>query len=173
MRGALLKEVRARFKDELSSRFPQFELTTPDGELWTWAWKIGPNLTFFISLQALARFDKFVVELSWSEDGEFPWSAIRKFSVTKPSGRIRLGRLWEKSGPEPVWDLAPETTADRAEDVKALARGQRTAYPHDQPVDQLLPRVALLVHDAIGKLEQYGVPIYRNIAERYGIKWPP
>jgi hypothetical protein len=172
MRGELLKEVRARFNDELSSRFPRFELARRDGGLWTWSWKIGKGLTFFVSLQAIEKSDKFVVELAWSEDGEFPWSAIRKFSVTKPSGRIRLGRLWEKSGPEPVWDLAPETSAEWDEHIQALARGERPTYPSDLPIDQVRPRINPMVHDAIGKLEQYGFPIYRSIAERYGLEWP-
>jgi hypothetical protein len=172
MRGPLRKELIACFKREFQPRFHQFVTFQADGGFWWWTWKIAPNLSFFVALQAFGRKDQFVVEIAWSDDGKFPWHGSGQIDVDQPQGRDRLGRLW-KSGPdEPVWDMAPEATAALEEDIKSLARGESPKRLPDPPIEQILPRIGPLVHDALDKLEQYGRPIFRRVAEAHGIKWP-
>ena len=69
-------------------------------------------------------WDRFVIEIAWSENGEFPWKSIGKTNLDRADGRARLGHLWKKHGLEPVWDLAPEKTAGMNEHTAALVRGQ-------------------------------------------------
>lgn len=171
MRGPLKREVFSTFRKEVSQRFLEFALVKEIASFWLWEWRAASNLTFFFALQAFEDRDKFVLEVAWSEDGQFPWKSLGKGKVALPQGRIRLARLWKKGGEEPVWDLAPETTQGTQDHIAARARGEKMAYPTDMPVEQLTPRIPALVHDAIDKLEQYGLPLFRQVAESHHIAW--
>ncbi len=68
--------------------------------------------------------------------------------------------------------MAPETTAAEKERVKALARREKVPLILEEPpIDQLKPRIEPLVIDAVNKLEQYGIPLFREVARLRGIDW--
>jgi len=170
MRGPVRKELMGVFERELQAAWPQFELFDSERDSKTWSWKIAPRLQFFVTVQTLERTDQFVVEVSWSETGDFPWGAMGKVKVDQPQGREILGRLLEKSGrDEPVWDASPDKTAGIAEQLESLRAGERKSIPADEPLSQVLPRVLPLVRDAIGKLEEHGTELFRQVAEVRGI----
>jgi hypothetical protein len=139
--------------------------------MWIWSWKNSANLTFFVLLQAFEREDQFVVEIAWSEDGEYPWHVVGNLNVEQSHGRDRLGQLWRQGADEPVWDVTPEKTVAQQEALEALRLGESPKYPPDPPVDQILPRVCPLVRDAVTKLEEYGIPLFRQIAKSRGLAW--
>jgi YD repeat-containing protein len=169
MRSSLQKMVFSRLASELQSRLPQFTPLPKQGALRLWQWAISDALTFFIGYQPIKDKDEFVLEVAWSEDGEFPWEIVGKIFPRQPKGRERLGFLWQKVGWEPVWNLAPEMTAAVRAHTAALIRNEHLPYPDDPPVDQLKPRIEPLVIDAVDKLEQYGIPLFREIAKVRGI----
>jgi hypothetical protein len=171
MRSPLSKKIIASFKREFESRFSHFSIGDTQPLWWRWDWKIAPMLTFFMILQAFERKDQFVLEVAWSENGEFPWRSVGRLDIEQPEGRDRLGRLWTR-GEEPVWDLAPEATEAIKEDIEALARGESAKYIPDPPIKQLLPRIDPLVQDAINKFEQYGMPFFQKVAQKRDILWP-
>lgn len=171
MRGRLWKKVSTNFQRELEKRFPQFVFDDTDGQFWIWRWQVAPNLHFFVALQGFDRRDQFVLEVAWNRSREFLWSHGAE-DVSQPEGRERLSALWTKEGLVPSWDLAPEKTAADEEHREARARGEHLPYADDPPVELILPRIAPLVHDAIEKLEQYGIPLFRRVAAAHGIAWP-
>lgn len=169
MKSPILKEVMKCFDQEMQARFPQFALFDSDRDTRTWSWKISPNLVFFFTVQALERQDQFVIEVSWAETEEFPWSAMGKLKVDQHQGRERLGRLWESDSDEPVWDVSPEKTARISEELEALRQGKTASIPAYPPLAQTLPRVLPLVRDAVNKFEKYGMPLFQRVAEARGI----
>jgi hypothetical protein len=172
MRSPLRKELFACFQRKLLERFAQFALFEKGRGTWTWRWTIAPHLTFFLFLQAYDDKDQFTVEVAWSDDGEFPFGAIGRTKIDEPQGRQRLGKLWDK-GPEiPVWDVDPEHSARVREYLKSLSSDQVLEYPPDLPIEKALPRVAPLVDDALDKFEQFGMPLFRQVAEVRGIHFP-
>lgn len=175
MRGRLWKNVGTCFIREFEPRFPQFTVGYREGQFWTWVWKAAPDLYFFVVLQGFDRKDQFVLEIAWSREDEFPWGAFGDADAGKPELRERLGAIWNSARGERhehIWDLAPEKTAADVEHIEARARGAHLPYADDPPVELLLPRIGPLVHDAIEKLEQYGMPLFRRVAEAHGVKWP-
>lgn len=172
MRSPLRKELIACFKREFEPRFPQFALADTERQAWTWAWKMAPNLIFFVLLQAFEREDQFVVEVAWSEDGEFPFGAIGETKVERSQGRERLGRLWEKGPDTPIWDLAPAKTRSVQERMDALSRKESPERLPDPLIEQTLPLVCPLVRDALDKFEKYGIPLFHRVAEARGLEWP-
>jgi len=172
MRKALRKELIACFKREFEARFTRFTLFDEERHAWTWAWKITPQLSFFVMLQAFESKDQFVLEVCWSEDGEFPWGAMGKTKIDRPQGRERLGGIWRQGKEDPPWDIAPEVTAAMREGLEALARGESPKYPPYSPVEQIVHRVGPLVHDAVARFERDGLPLFRRVAEARGVEWP-
>lgn len=175
MRGRLRKKIVAGFEAELRAGFPQFLACNLGGRYPSWSLKLATNLYLFIGLQFFSGKDQFVVNLAWSENGEEPWAWLGRAEVEQMEGCQRLGVLWNRARGERheyVWDLAPEKTAADEAHIKARARGEHLPYAEDPPVELLLPRIEPLVHDAIEKLEQYGIPLFRRVAEAHGVKWP-
>jgi len=173
MRSPLRKELLVRFKTTMQARFPHFEYMSEDRGPWRWIWQATPNLTLFILLQALERDDKFVLEVAWSEDGTFPWGRIGRIKVDQPQGRDRLGSLWHQPGQAaPVWDIAPEMTIAMEEHRHSRVSGQSLPYPSDPPIEDVFLRVSPLVCDAVAKLEEYGIPLFRQVLEVRGASWP-
>jgi hypothetical protein len=160
------------FERELQVRWPQFALFDSERDTRIWSWKISPNLVFFVTVQALEGRDQFVVEVAWNETEEFPWGAFGKLKVDQPQGRARLVRLWERDPHEPVWDAAPEKTAGMSQDLEALREGKAMSFPADPPLSQTLPRVLPLVCDAVDKFGEYGMRLFRDVAEAHGVEWP-
>ena len=123
-------------------------------------------------MQTLDWVDQFVVEIAWSEEASFPWGAFGRVDIAGRQGRARLSRLWEHEPDEPVWDAAPEKTAHIAQNVQALREGRRITVPDDMPLALVLPRIPGLVADAIHKLDQHAMPLFRHVAEERQAKWP-
>lgn len=172
MRGPVRKELMKCFERELQTRCPQFKFSDSDRDARIWSWSISPELVFFVMVQAFERDDQFVVEVAWSGNEEFPWGAFGQLEVEQPEGRGRLGRLWESGPDTPVWDAAPEKTAVDMQNLEALREGRKTIIPEDPPLAQTLPRIQPLVADAVGKLMQYGMPLFHRVAEAHGVEWP-
>jgi hypothetical protein len=160
------------FESELWARWPQLALVASDRNAKTWAWRLAPNLVLFVLVQTLDRVDQFVVEVAWSEDANFPWGAIGRVDAGGRQGRERLSRLWDRGAEEPVWDAAPEKTVRIAQNVQALRDGKAMAVPGDVPLGEVLPRVPALVADAVQKLDQHAIPLFRQVAEARQAKWP-
>jgi hypothetical protein len=171
MRSPIRKELIACFEREFKPRFPQFAPALKDRRFCTWAWKIAPNLTFFIGLQAFQREDQFAIEVAWSENGEFPWHGIGQIEADKPLGRERVGVLFKTGPREVTWDLAPEATAGMQRNIEGRVRGELARFDYHPPIELVLPRVEPIVRDAIEKLEQYGVPLFRRVAEARKLDW--
>jgi hypothetical protein len=170
------------FERELKARWPQFTLFDSEPDTRIWSWKLSPHLVLFVMVHAFRREDQFSVEVAWSETEEFPYGAVGQVKVDQPQGREGLGLLWE-SDPHPlhppsparvehVWDAAPEKTAGILQDLDALREGKAMSFPPDPPLAQTLPRVLPLVRDAVDKLEEYGMGLFRRVAEVRGVDWP-
>jgi len=158
------------FERELTARWPLFALDHSERDWKSWSWRLAPNLVLFVALQTKERVDQFLVEVAWNEEGSFPWGAIGTVDVGGREGRERLSRLWDAE--EPVWDVDPEKTAHIAENFRARRDGKATTEPRDVPLGQAVPRVPALVADAVQKLDQYGMPLFRQVAKARQVKWP-
>jgi hypothetical protein len=155
---------------EFPLRFPLFTPGFKEPGFWTWAYKAAPNLVFFIALQVVDNYDKFAVEIAWSEDGQYPWHGTGQIEAERPQGRARIEHLVLGGGD--LCDLAPEATAAIRAASEARLRGDRVNYGFDPPIEVVLPRVEPMVRDAIQKLEEYGVPLFRRVAEARSLDWP-
>lgn len=173
MRGPIRKALLAQVAREFEQRFSRFKRIEPESDSPIWMWDFAPNLKFFVMLQPFERKDQFAVEVGWSDSADFPWRDLGDLShIAEPRLRSRLSWLWARGNESPVWDLAPEKTAAIEGDLEAVRRGESQAYPPDPPVEQILSRVGPAVDDAIHKLVQYGLPLFRRVAEQRGIKLP-
>ncbi len=113
-----------------------------------------------------------MLEIAWSEDGEFPWSSFaNEFGLDEPRWRKRIGRLWKRGGDEPVWDAAPEVNAATQVRLDAMRRGEPVSYPGPPPpaVDVVIPRIAPLVEDCLQTFRQFGMPIFEQVARHRGL----
>jgi hypothetical protein len=179
MRPKIRKELIARFRQELKRRLPQFRLAMKSSSNEpTWIWKIGSNLAFFVQMQVFDDRDRFVLEIAWSGDDRFPWdaSALRRPDVEAPRCSIRLARLWAKGKLEDMWDVVTdETKAEMQAREKAYKRGDIKEWRRpvrQAPEEEVLPFVAPLAEDVVQKLIDYGLPVFRKVAEHQGIPWP-
>ena len=124
MRAQLRKRLVATFMREIKQRFPHFSPFDLGGDapnIDVWAWQVDIHLFFFIALSTFFDDDdRFVVEIAWSEDNQFPWQSIGKeLRIDAPRGR---DRLHTKDRGECIWDLTPEVTKVRAARLDALDR---------------------------------------------------
>jgi hypothetical protein len=183
MRSLIREELMARFAPELEGRLPQFRCCGKEhgaGDLPIWAWGIAPSLTFFVMLQPLDNKDQFTVEIAWSDDGKFPWRelGLRFFKIESPRSRRRLARLWSKAQIDPVWEVVRSRTLEESRArSQAQSRGDREEVRRldqliDVSVEEAIQRVSPLVADAVQKLIDYGLPLFRQVAEQRGIGWP-
>jgi hypothetical protein len=165
--------LTAYFRHELERLLPVFEpVVLPETSYFPWRWQIAPKLVFFIGLSPMEDYDEFVIDIAWSDDGEVPWSAYGGFDPDAQKRCRRLSRLWMTGQDEYIWDLAPEIAAANAAYFKAMDRGKLLPFVRDPPVELVLTRVEPLADDAIQKLIQYGIPLFRRVAEHRGAKWP-
>ena len=179
MRSAIGKELRKQFGAELRTRLPAFKRAkgvSPAG-FPRWVFEAAPDLIFFIKLQALPRHDEFVLEVGWTDGGPIEYRENYQSEVNTAARRwgARLSQFWF-SGPggEPVWEVAPRPSQDEKDGWgRAFVRGERSSYlPPDPPVEEILPRVGPLVKDAVDKLEEYAIPVFRRVANERGLSWP-
>ena len=59
-------------------------------------------------------------------------------------------------------------TAAVKEGIAARVGGEVLNFPAEAPVEKLMPSVRPLVIDAIAKLEEYGVPLFEEVAAARG-----
>lgn len=174
MRPPLRKELMKCFERELKRRWPQFTRFDSEAGTRQWSWTISPNLVAFVTVQAFPRYDQFVVEVAWNETDEFPYGVIGELEVDQPQGRGRLSRLWVSGPREFVWDAAPEETARTLQRLEAYGEGRDPGIVLDDipPLAEALPRVLPLVRDALDKFGEYGMRLFRHVAEARGVEWP-
>jgi len=179
MRSPLGKEVRKLFAAELARRQPSFarvERPKPGIDP-KWVYAVAPDLSFFIELHMLPRSDEFVVEVGWTDGGEIGLRDNYQSRVDTRAKKwgARLSTLVDETdGYKRHWDVTPQLSSeDEMERVEAISRGEKIPLtPPDPPVEEVLPRVAPLVRDAIDKLEKYALPLFRRVTEERGHKWP-
>ena len=175
MRRKIRKELIGQFRREFERRFPQFKRHTKKSDDPIWAWALAFNLTFFVMLQPFDDKDEFVVEIDWSEDGKFPIDAptSRRVKVEAPCWRVRLSGLWAAGPVSDAWEVVPaETETEWGARQAALKRGDIKRYLREPTEAEVLPRVAPLVEDAVQKLIDFGLPLFRRVAEQRGLAWP-
>ena len=171
MQPVLKRALRGTFNERLIVRLLNFALRKKDGSMWIWTRLLATNLTFFVALQVKKDWDKFVVEIAWSDDGEFPFDIMGKDDPALNRGRTRLGKLWKPLGVEPDWDLDSEHTQAMDAMLHGLAKGMPLKFPLNGDTDVLILRVPVLVDDALNKLQEYGVPLFQRVAETHGVTW--
>lgn len=175
MRRPILKELLRRFVQEFEAKFPQFKRSKEQFDDPLWRWRLGPDLTFFVSLRPFDDHDEFAVDVAWSDNGRFPWDHLGELSDTEqPKCRGPLSRLWARTGLEAVWDIEPQQSDEEFwARIDASERGEDVPpWPPRSPVEEILPRVSPLVEDAMEKLSRYGMPLFRRVARKRGIAWP-
>lgn len=170
MKEALSKELLSCLKKEVETRLCQFKPIDGDSGPWRWEWRAADNLTFFVLLQPIDYLDQFTLEVAWSESGDFPWGAMGKKKVERAKGRERLPFLWTEGAAEFLWDVDPAKTAAAKLYLKSLATEKALAAPKDSPDEEVLPRLRALVRESVDKLEQYGLPLFLQVAEVRGLK---
>jgi hypothetical protein len=109
-------------------------------------------------LQPFPNDDQFVVEIGWSETGEFPWRTLPSHPprVEALRFRERLARLWATGKFADTWTVVPDT----------VAGGVPPASEED-----LFAQVGRSVADATEKLIAFGMPVFRQVTEHRGIVW--
>ncbi|GAC1399533.1 MAG: hypothetical protein NVSMB68_14830 [Thermoanaerobaculia bacterium] len=157
------------FDRERKARFPEFEPFDSDPTLKQWSWKVAPKLVFFVMVQAFSDCDKFAIEVAWSKNGEFPWGAFGRMEVDEKEGRGRVSRFWRSGPDEPVWDAAPEKTAAMEQRMIDLDEDRELTDPVDPPLAETVKCIAPLVADAADKFLQYGMPLFRRVADAQGV----
>jgi hypothetical protein len=185
MRSLIRQKLLTLFTSALERALPEFkrcgeECATGGTDYSVWALRLSTNLTFFVMLQPFDKEDQFTVEVGWSDDDKFPWkeSGLRFFKIENPKSRRRLARLWFTGQTEPVWEIVRGRTFEETRArIKAMSRGDREEVKRidkltDVSVEEAIPRVAPLVEDAVQKLIDFGLPLFRRVAEHRGLTWP-
>lgn len=177
MQKGLVTALNRCFAEKMQ-RLSQFQICDRDGDTTCWAWKLAPNLIFFAMLQPFENKDAFTVEIAWSNESQFPYCAPRPFKTHLPEGRLRLSSLWWEPGErEYLWAMVPDDPDDVFwQNLEAKKRRgetlDRRINPRPAVVEDLLYRVDPLVDDAMQKLLEHGLPLFRQVAERHGLAWP-
>lgn len=165
MRSPIRKNLIATFRREFEAQYPQFSrVKLKSGESALWEWRLTRRLSLFVMLDTFPQDERFVLEIAWSEDGEFPWDDFGgDLKVDAPSWRDRLKCLWSD---EEAWDLEPERKQRYEAAWKAYERDEIPPFPVDVPVDIVIARIEPMVDECLQKLHQYGIPIFRRVAKR-------
>ena len=169
MKQALTEELLSCLEKELQTRLRQFKPIDGDSDFWIWQWRVADNLTFFLALQPMDYLDQFTLEIAWSESGGFPWGAFGKKKVERAKGRLRLPGLWTQGAVEFLWDVDPAKSAATKLYLKSLTTEKALPVPKESPDEEVLPRVRALAREAVDKLEQYGLPLFQQVAEVRGL----
>jgi hypothetical protein len=183
MRPKLRKRLEQCFSGALEKRLPQFTICqddrNPQGEL-VWAWELAHALTFFVLLNIADDYDDFAIEVAWSDDRAFPWRAFgdRFEKIAVPKYRQRLSFLWVTGKWEFRWEIVRRQTYEEVSaKIAAQKRGdyaeaRRIEKLIEVPTQDALLRVPPLVNDAVHKLDEFGISLFRKVAEIQGVKWP-
>lgn len=168
MRKMVLRSLREEFKKQIKSRFSMFspaELKQRAAGADLYVWKFSENLNFFVYLlpNPKSYHDTFMIELGWSGAGAYPVGAPlqnKQRLDLRSDGRIRLPSLWReqwRSGLEPWWAAGESLGADTGDEF----------YGEEETLRRV-SRVPQLTADAVGKIEQYGIPFFQKIVA----EWP-
>lgn len=99
--------------------------------------------------------DWFTLELAWSDAGRWPANAPIPASPEDrpPSGelRFRAGYLWKENNRDVWWQFAPR------QDI-------HSTLAQDIPVAELLPKVDVLVDDALNHVRDDVIPYFDRLA---------
>jgi len=174
MRSPLRKLTIELFRKTMKEQLPLLEPISKGKESPMWSLRIGSRLTFFILLSIPHDYDKFYVEIAWSKNGKFPWNDYSEFvKVELPQCRERLHRFWSKEDDTP-WSIVPELSHE--ERMKIIIESDddddTPLRQPDPPVEEALKRVPPLVEDAVGKVVEYAIPLFKKVAEHRKLKWP-
>ena len=183
MRSRIRKELIAKFAPAMQRVLPDFSRCGEErsaGDQIMWAWELAPNLTCFVMLNIADNKDDFAIEVAWSDDGKYPWNnpGFKFTDLDVLKCRDRLSFLWVTRASEFRWVVVRTLTTDEyAAKMAALIAGdldevRRIGQPAEVSIDEALPRVAPLVEDAAQKLIDYGIPLFRRVAEQHGIDYP-
>jgi hypothetical protein len=172
MRSAIKKQLVKNFAENIENNFPDFlQQKFLDSALYLWRRTIATDLFFLLGLQIFRDKDVFVLEIGWSEDGEFHFDSYPPFDVEKSFWRNRLTKFIKKPRSE-VWDLTPEFTAAREAYIDALDADEPLARPEPPDPEVVIPRIPALVDDALNKFKQYAFPLFNKVARHRGFETP-
>jgi hypothetical protein len=167
MQRELVRAVRRQFALRLRAEIPQFEEARARGlpsECRLYELKVGATLAFYLVLQHHRSWESFTVEVAWSQEGEYPASALPAESpddlLENAEMSFRLGRLW--AGKKDVWwELVPR--------LSVLQGATFDDFMKDpEPIENLLPKVKPVVEDAIQHVLSDGLPYFRKVAVAKG-----
>lgn len=167
MRKELIRKTREHFKGLLTSELEGFSHASaasaaPGSDLY--AKKIADDLALFIRLVPNPKpyRDSFMIELGWSRS-KFPTGArvTDKWNIDPmQDAALRLPVLWREqwSSPlEPWWEIGAALSLETSQEHYSGAETERRLT--------LLPS---LVKDAVEKVRQYAIPLFRTIAAARG-----
>ncbi|HEV3448697.1 MAG TPA: hypothetical protein VG099_28930 [Gemmataceae bacterium] len=175
MREKIRQELLVRFPFQMQRRLPQFHRVDLGPEIdhfALWAWKLVDDLTLFALLQAFDNRDHFVVEIGWSENGDFPWWTLPSNppKLEAPRFRLRLARLWATGKLADHWQVVPDRLdAEPRSAVPNFKWSNAPSAPPEVPEDEVLHRVAPLSENAVNKLVEFGLPVFRAVAAHRGV----
>lgn len=114
------------------------------------------KFTSFVILCISPREDRFTVEVAWSLTGQLPCSEILQAPGTEKTGEsLRLSLLWHPQQVDHWWTIGKQRT------LEDLAN-----FAPDEPVAEKLRDVEAKVAEAMAKLQAFGIPYLKRIADR-------
>ncbi len=183
MQAPLRKKTLELFRKKMKAQLPLFDLVSKGRESPMWSLSVDPSLTFFILLSISHDYDKFYVEFAWSDEGEFPWKGVTEpgqtgrslfssdITVEAPQCRERLPLLWTKH--DIAWSVVPELSGEeRTRKILESDDDDFTWIEPDLPVQEALKRVPALVDDAVSKVAEYAIPLFKKVMEHHRLEWP-
>src|ERR1700753_2834450 len=101
MRSVIGREMRKLFASEFSQRFPYFLRVkkSNSGADTRWVYDAAVDLHFFFKVDAFPMYDKFVVEVGWTEKDVIEYRDNYQLTVNIHSRNwgTRLSHLWHDS----------------------------------------------------------------------------
>ena len=170
MRKRLGKAVREEFERQLRDALPVFERSAHKPWLRgdrLYECKMENGLSLFVQLRRsnYAWKDAFTLCVGWGEDGKFPGGESVPDGVPQDGTLMfQLPSLWTTSGMIPWWQLNTDGPIDSDWDPTGPLIGESE--------EELLPKVAPAVSDAIERFREHGLPYFRSIAAQRGVTTP-
>ncbi len=167
MRRKLRTAVMQEFCKLMQEKIPEFSLVHKDrtNQELIFENPVRGDLSFFIRIFASHRREEFDIDLAWSELSS--WASAPEFprhivALMRPDDRPDAGAMcfalhWLKPNPAPGavgWDFNPGPDIDA--DVEEWLKPPPT-------VEELLPKVPVLVREAVEALLQLGMPYFERI----------
>ena len=170
MRPDREKLVRQRFGEQMAARLPGFEPAL-FGEHWPdlacYRWRIAPDLTFYLTLKFAPREDRFSVLLTWMLTERPPVYGCQSAPSSAPNKdglSFDISLLWSNSAVSWKVKYSPST--------EEMAAWSRRNGGIEQPRDDEMCKVYPRVDDAFDRINEFGLPYCKTIAEKYGKSWP-